>query len=144
MWVVSCALCSLYRGGSFWELILRTPICAASLHLAFFSHSVLLQDQYKICFEILQSYLDSFDTYANFKAVWEMFGTVYRLCNVWTSQLRVRVCSFVSSGLHISVYVMRKPQTCANLHSVYGFQNFWDIYVYHCSTDRNLEWQSHY
>ena len=29
-----------------------------------------LKGQYKLCFEILQSHLDSFDTYANFKAVW--------------------------------------------------------------------------
>ena len=27
------------------------------------------QDQYKLCHEILQAYLDSFDTYANFKPV---------------------------------------------------------------------------
>ena len=27
------------------------------------------QDQYKLCHEILQAYLDSFDTYANFKGV---------------------------------------------------------------------------
>jgi netrin-G3 ligand len=32
-------------------------------------HMVETADQYKLCFEILQSYLDSFDTYANFKAV---------------------------------------------------------------------------
>ena len=38
-----------------------------------------LQDQYKLCFEILQSHLDSFDTYANFKAVW-----VWSYCVQWT------------------------------------------------------------
>ena len=29
----------------------------------------LLQEQYTLCFELLQAYLDSFDTYANFKAL---------------------------------------------------------------------------
>ena len=27
------------------------------------------QEQYTLCFELLQAYLDSFDTYANFKAL---------------------------------------------------------------------------
>ena len=27
----------------------------------------LSQEQYTLCFELLQAYLDSFDTYANFK-----------------------------------------------------------------------------
>ena len=36
----------------------------------FLSHLYyVIQDQYKLCHEILQAYLDSFDTYANFKAV---------------------------------------------------------------------------
>ena len=39
-------------------------LAATDVHLSPF------QDQYKLCFEILQSHLDSFDTYANFKAVW--------------------------------------------------------------------------
>ena len=30
----------------------------------------LSQEQYTLCFELLQAYLDSFDTYANFKALW--------------------------------------------------------------------------
>ena len=30
---------------------------------------LLVQDQYKLCYENMQSYLDSFDTYANFKLV---------------------------------------------------------------------------
>ena len=31
--------------------------------------SSLSQEQYTLCFELLQAYLDSFDTYANFKEV---------------------------------------------------------------------------
>ena len=36
-----------------------------------YSNSLLScsQDQYMLCFEIIQSYLDSCDSYANFKAV---------------------------------------------------------------------------
>ena len=30
----------------------------------------LPQEQYTLCFELLQAYLDSFDTYANFKALY--------------------------------------------------------------------------
>ena len=29
----------------------------------------LSQEQYTLCFELLQMYVDSFDTYANFKAL---------------------------------------------------------------------------
>ena len=31
--------------------------------------SLFTQEQYTLCFELLQAYLDSFDTYANFKAL---------------------------------------------------------------------------
>ena len=30
-------------------------------------HMVYNKEQYTLCFELLQAYLDSFDTYANFK-----------------------------------------------------------------------------
>ena len=35
----------------------------------FLMYPFLPQEQYTLCFELLQVYLDSFDTYANFKAL---------------------------------------------------------------------------
>ena len=40
-----------------------------SMYIHSITYCVYIQDQYKLCHEILQAYLDSFDTYANFKAV---------------------------------------------------------------------------
>ena len=44
---------------------------SGALFSVYCNSSLLLcsQDQYTLCFEILLSYLDSFDSYANFKAI---------------------------------------------------------------------------
>ena len=41
----------------------------STIYVRSITYCIYMQDQYKLCHEILQAYLDSFDTYANFKAV---------------------------------------------------------------------------
>ena len=41
----------------------------ASHYMISVMYPFLSQEQYTLCFELLQAYLDSFDTYANFKAL---------------------------------------------------------------------------
>ena len=41
----------------------------SSYYMISVMYPFLSQEQYTLCFELLQAYLDSFDTYANFKAL---------------------------------------------------------------------------
>ena len=52
----------------FIQLLQATLQTAHNIQSQLLPH-LLVQDQYKLCYEIMQSYLDSFDTYANFKAL---------------------------------------------------------------------------